>query len=66
MLLGIGLLPLLVLPIAYALTFDDMTLSEADLERVREAARAWQAAQPPARAAHPAACPPPKPAEVVA
>ena len=42
-LLGIGLLPLLVMPIAYALTFDDMTLSEADLERVREAARAIQA-----------------------
>ena len=44
-LLGIGMLPLLVLPIAYALTFEDMTLSEADLARVREAARAWQAAQ---------------------
>lgn len=49
-LLGIGLLPLLVLPIAYALTFDDMTLSESDLQRVREAARAWQAAQPAADA----------------
>lgn len=44
-LLGIGLLPLLVLPLSYALTFDDMTLSEADLERVRAEARAWQAAQ---------------------
>jgi hypothetical protein len=44
-LLGIGLLPLLVLPISYALTFDDMTLSEADLARVRAEARAWQAAQ---------------------
>jgi hypothetical protein len=32
---GIGLLPMLVLPLAYALTFDRMTLSEADLERVR-------------------------------
>jgi hypothetical protein len=41
-LLGIGLLPLLVMPIAYALTFDDMTLSDADLERVRTGARAWQ------------------------
>lgn len=44
-LIGIGLLPLLVLPIAYALTFEDMTLSEVDLARVREAARAWQAKQ---------------------
>lgn len=44
-LLGIGLLPLLVLPIAYALTFEDMTLNEADWERVREAARVYQAAQ---------------------
>lgn len=44
-LLGIGLLPLLVLPLSYALTFEDMTLNEADLRRVREAARAWQAAQ---------------------
>jgi len=42
-LLGIGLLPLLVLPIAYALTFDDMTLSDDDLERVRAQARALQA-----------------------
>ncbi|HLL48460.1 MAG TPA: hypothetical protein VK399_17290 [Longimicrobiaceae bacterium] len=37
---GIGLLPLLFLPLAYALTFDEMTLSEADLARVRDAARA--------------------------
>jgi hypothetical protein len=44
-LLGIGLLPLLVLPLSYALTFDNMTLSEADLERVRAGARAWHAAQ---------------------
>jgi hypothetical protein len=63
--LGIGLLPLLVLPIAYALTFDEMTLSEADLARVREAARAWQAAQQPA-AAHPIPATKPEPAEVVA
>jgi hypothetical protein len=38
-LLGVGLLPLLVLPVAYAATFDAMTLSDADLERVRRAAR---------------------------
>jgi hypothetical protein len=37
---GIGLLPLFVLPVAYALTFDDMTLSEQDLERIRRAALA--------------------------
>ena len=37
-LIGIGLLPLLVLPVAYALTFDEMTLSDEDLARVRAAA----------------------------
>lgn len=37
---GIGLLPLLILPVAYALTFDEMTLSEDDLDRVRRAAAA--------------------------
>lgn len=35
---GIGLLPALILPIAYALTFDDLTLTEEDIERVRAAA----------------------------
>lgn len=35
---GVGLLPLAVLPLAYALTFDDRTLSEADLARLRAAA----------------------------
>ena len=39
-LVGIGLLPLLVLPVAYALTFDEMTLSEDDLARIRAAAAA--------------------------
>ncbi|HEX2201648.1 MAG TPA: hypothetical protein VHG91_00045 [Longimicrobium sp.] len=39
-LIGVGMLPLFVLPVAYALTFDEMTLSEADLERVRRQARA--------------------------
>lgn len=34
---GIGALPLFVLPIAYALTFDSLTLSDADLARVRAA-----------------------------
>ena len=38
MLYGIGLLPLLILPVAYAFTFDEITLTEDDIERVREAA----------------------------
>lgn len=33
---GIGLLPMVVLPLTYALTFDEMTLSAEDLARVRE------------------------------
>jgi len=37
---GVGLLPLLAVPVAYALTFDEMTLSEEDLARVREASQA--------------------------
>jgi hypothetical protein len=32
---GIGLFPAFVIPLAYALTFDRLTLSEADLQRVR-------------------------------
>jgi hypothetical protein len=44
-LLGVGLLPLLFLPLAYALTFEEMTLSEEDLERVRRAARELGAAR---------------------
>ncbi len=36
---GIGLLPLFVLPLAYALTFDRVTLPAAELEAVRRAAR---------------------------
>ena len=39
---GIGLLPFLIVPVAYALTFDEMTLSEADLARVRRAAADFQ------------------------
>jgi hypothetical protein len=34
---GIGLVPLLVMPIAYALTFDALTLSVDDLDRIRSA-----------------------------
>jgi hypothetical protein len=37
---GIGLLPIIILPIAYAMTFEEMTLSAADLERVRAIGRA--------------------------
>jgi hypothetical protein len=40
LLYGIGLLPLFVLPLAYAFTFEEQTLSEADLERVRAEVRA--------------------------
>lgn len=45
---GVGLLPIAVLPIAYALTFSTQTLREVDLERVRAAGRAWaERASPP-------------------
>ena len=37
---GIGLLPVLVLPVAYAMTFEAQTLRDEDLERVRAAAAA--------------------------
>ena len=36
---GIGVLPMLILPVAYALTFSAVTLSDADLERVRAITR---------------------------
>jgi hypothetical protein len=42
---GIGLLPIFVLPIAYALTFETQTLSAEDLEKVRKLARENQAAR---------------------
>jgi len=41
---GIGLLPIVVLPIAYALTFETQTLSAEDVERVRALARENKAA----------------------
>lgn len=34
---GIGVVPIAVLPLAYALTFESSTLSDDDLRRVREA-----------------------------
>ncbi|HKN58964.1 MAG TPA: hypothetical protein VJV97_08925 [Gemmatimonadaceae bacterium] len=36
---GVGLLPIIVLPVAYAMTFERLTLSGEDLERVRAVAR---------------------------
>lgn len=36
---GIGLLPIVVLPVAYALTFETQTLSAQDVARVRELGR---------------------------
>lgn len=36
---GVGLVPLTVVPLAYALTFDRMTLDSEDWERIREVAR---------------------------
>lgn len=58
-LLGIGLLPLVVLPVAYALTFEEMTLDDADLERIRQVAQQVKAASAAASthstaSAHPA------------
>lgn len=44
---GVGVLPLFLLPFAYAMTFDSMTLREEDLERVRAARREREAATPP-------------------
>jgi hypothetical protein len=40
---GIGLLPIIVLPVAYALTFKSQTLNAEDVERVRALARANRA-----------------------
>lgn len=40
---GIGFLPLLVLPLAYAFSFDRLVLSDDDLARVRAAAAAARA-----------------------
>ena len=41
---GVGLLPIFVLPIAYALTFETQTLTAEDVERVRKLGREYQAA----------------------
>jgi hypothetical protein len=42
---GVGLLPIFVLPLAYALTFETQTLSAEDVERVRKLARENQEAR---------------------
>lgn len=42
---GVGLLPVFVLPVVYALTFDAQTLRAEDLERVRALAAANAAVQ---------------------
>jgi hypothetical protein len=47
---GVGLLPVFVLPAAYALTFDAQTLRAEDLDRVRVAAAEWRAEQGEGRA----------------
>lgn len=39
LLYGVGLLPAFVVPVAYALTFDRLTLGEEELERVRAVGR---------------------------
>lgn len=38
---GVGLLPIIVLPVAYAMTFEMQTLSAEDVERVRESGRRY-------------------------
>jgi len=38
--IGVGVLPALVLPVAYAITFDDQTLRPDDLASIRRAAEA--------------------------
>jgi hypothetical protein len=43
---GIGLLPIVVLPVAYALTFETQTLSAEDVERVRALGRENRARSP--------------------
>lgn len=48
-LFGVGLLPLFVLPMVYALTFEGLTLSDADIARVR--ASRVEAASAPAEEA---------------
>lgn len=48
---AVGVVPIAVLPLAYALTFESSTLSEADLERIRGAHASAKRAPPPPREA---------------
>jgi hypothetical protein len=47
---GVGLLPIIVLPVAYALTFETQTLNAEDVELVRALGRENQAAKDSATA----------------
>jgi hypothetical protein len=40
--IGVGVVPMLVLPVAYALTFDEQTLRPGDLEAIRRATHAMR------------------------
>ena len=40
---GTGILPTLILPVVYALTFETQTLSEADIEKVRALGESYRA-----------------------
>lgn len=42
---GIGLIPIVVLPIAYALTFETQTLNSEDVQRVKQLGTAYRNAQ---------------------
>ena len=42
---GIGLLPIVVLPVAYAITFGTQTLNESDIQRVRDIAKSIKSEQ---------------------
>lgn len=42
---GIGLLPIIVLPVAYAVTFETQTLNQDDIEKVRKLGAAYRLLQ---------------------
>ena len=46
---GVGLLPIIVLPIAYALTFETQTLDPEDLEKVKQLGAAYKRARQESR-----------------
>lgn len=51
---GVGLLPLLIVPGAYALTFEALTLGDAEWERIRALREESHAARPPDAGPEPA------------